>query len=123
MSEQILDLSQLERDTFKLEDGTELELRNPTEFGPLDEFKFRSLSHEIAKYDPTKIKTEADAQKYAEVLHSLAAMIVIGLPDEVSDASCAAIYGVWIQKHSANPQRPTRPPRDRQPKKKSIGAK
>lgn len=122
MSEQILDLSKLERDTFKLEDGTELELRNPTEFGPRDEFKFRSLSHEITRYDPTKIKTEADADKYAEVLHSLAAMIVIDLPDEVNDASCAAIYGVWIQKHAANPRRPARPPRDRQPKK-STGAK
>lgn len=122
-SEHLLDLSDFKRDTVKLPDGTTVALRNPNEFGPIDEFHLRGLIEAVNSYDPEKITTEDDALKVSEDLHSLAAMIAIDdLPEDLDDGSCAAIFGAWFAKHAtANPPTPPRTPQDR--KKKSTGAK
>lgn len=122
-TEHLLDLSDFKHDTVKLADGSTVELRNPNEFGPIDEFKLRGLIETVNSYDPEKIKTEDDAEKVSEDLHALAAMIAIdALPEDLDDGSCAAIFGAWFAKHAtANPPRPPRTPQDKK-KKKSIGA-
>lgn len=125
MTDKLLDLSALERDTITLADGTELELRNPSELGPLEEFKYRGLVTQVQSYDPTNVSTEEEAHEYERALQSLAALLAVDFPEGVDASACAAIFGVWVTKHAtpADPPRPTRPPRDRQPKKKSTGAK
>lgn len=123
--EHLLDLSDFKRDTVKLPDGSTVELHNPNELGPLEEFKLRGLIKAIADYDPSQIKTEEDAENASTDLHALAAMIVVDCPDGLDDRSCAAIFGVWIEKHvaaAADPPRRPRRPQDRKPKT-STGAK
>lgn len=124
-TEHLLDLSKLERDTVLLPDGeTAVELRNPNELGPVDEFKFRGILSALAGYDPSEVKTEEDAQKASDDLHAFAAMIVVDCPDGLDDRSCAAIFYVWLDKHvkvPTDPQKPRKAPQDRKPK--STGAR
>lgn len=111
--EHILDLSEvLGRDTVKLPNGSTVELRNPTEFGPIDEYNLRSLMQQVVTYDPDTVRTEEQANEASQMLHDLAAMIVIDLPADVNDASCAAIFAAWFEKHATTPD-PLKPPRTR----------
>lgn len=107
---QLLDLSALERDTVKLTDGTEVELRNPDELSVVDDYKLRKLITEFADLEPTSIESEEQADEASKKLHAAAAMIAVNLP-EVDDATCAALFGAWIEKHiaqAANPPMPNR---------------
>lgn len=111
MTDHLLDLSEsLGRETVKLADGTVVELRNPSELGALDEFKLRRLMEEVNSYDPSKMKTEEDAQAASTTMHSLAAMILVDPLVELDDGSCAAIFGAWIEKYAteADPPKPSR---------------
>jgi len=96
---QLIDLSVLERDTIKIGDGTIIELRNPEEFGVVDDYRLRTLITELADIDVEKISSETDAEAASQKLHTAAAMLAVNLPEGVDDATCAALFGVWIKKH------------------------
>jgi len=96
---QVLDLSTLfERDTVKMPDGSSYELRNPQEFGVLDEHKMRALMKKAADLDAVSDPTDAQAAEAAKILHDLATMLIVDLRDEIPDWACVAIFRFWIEK-------------------------
>jgi hypothetical protein len=96
---QLLDLSALERDTVKLADSTIVELRNPDELSVVDDYKFRKLIVELSGLDPSTITTEEQADEGSKKLHDAAALIAVSLPEGVDDATCAALFTAWMEKH------------------------
>ena len=121
---QLLDLSALDRDTIKLANGTEVQLRNPEEFSVVDDYRLRTLITALADVDVLSITSEDKADEASKKLHQAAALLAVDLPDEVDDATCAALFKVWIDKHitNANPPTPNRRSR-RTTAKSSPGSK
>jgi hypothetical protein len=103
-----LDLSKVfDRDTVKLSDGTEYEIKNPEEFGILDDHQLNALIKRIEtarEKAASEDATEEDAKNASELLRALATLLVIDLPTEakVGDWESVAIFDFHMKKRVAN---------------------
>lgn len=96
---QVLDLSKVfERDTVKMRDGTDYELRNPQEFSVLEEHKLQTLIAKANEFDKKETKNTEDVEKASELLQDLATMLVVDLQTEIPDWACVAIFRFWMER-------------------------
>jgi hypothetical protein len=108
---QVLDLAAVfERDTVKMPDGTQHELRNPQELGILEEHRLRLLLKKIEEFT-AGAKSEQDAEQASKLLRELATMLVVDLEAEIPDWACVAIFQFWVKRvegeeKPANPRKP-----------------
>jgi hypothetical protein len=107
----VLDLSAVfDRDTVKMPDGTEYELRNQQEFGILDDHHLRTLIDKITSLNAVA-ESEDDAVKAAALLQELAAMLVVDLSVDVPDWASVQIFQFWVAR--AQGEAPADPPKPR----------
>jgi hypothetical protein len=104
-----------DRDSVKMPDGTEYQLRNKDEFSIVEDQKLRSLIRQIGEFSESSADSEEDAAKASKMLHDLSTMLVIDAPEDVPDWACVEIFRFWTKRAGAEvpPADPPKPRRRR----------
>lgn len=114
MSKETLDLSTVfDRDDVKLRDGRVYEIRNPDEFGMLDDHRLDALmkrAQEARDKAVAEDATEDDAKHASDLLREIATLLIIDFPaeGEIGDWESVAIFQFHMKKRLARAEEQAR---------------